>query len=131
MTLENKIPIELCNIVYQYSKDRDTDKYSKTGLIFKKFMKSIISDFNQRYDLNLENDEPETIRDVFFELCIIDYKISIKDFDAVTSFVRQSSMDFQLMYFVVYNYNYHNRKSGSAPYALSGGLGDDNPPLVE
>jgi len=109
MSLENKLPIELCNVVYQYSKDRDSDKYSETGLIFKKFMKSIISDFNQTNDVNLENDEPETIRDIFFELFIIEDKTSMKDFDAVTSYVRQSSVDFQLMYFVVYNYNYHNR----------------------
>jgi len=43
MSIESKLPLELCNIVYEYSKDKDSHKSSPSGLIMKHFIKLAVS----------------------------------------------------------------------------------------
>jgi len=92
MPIENKLPLELCNIVYQYSKDKDSHKYSETGLIFKKFMNSGIFDMSE-----------DEIDEEF-------------DGDILSASVRLSCDDFKLKWFFVYNYNYSLRRQTFCHY---------------
>ena len=43
MSIENKLPLELCDIVYQYSRTKHSQMSSPAGLIMKHFIKIAVS----------------------------------------------------------------------------------------